>query len=96
MSLQENESKCEILTRKTNEDKDEKKYYEMQSIQTQQSILQLEEAAEKMQISVDKLKPFEVIKFNLIIICKRVSVRIIIFCAYKFTILFYNRCAEYT
>jgi len=52
--------KCETLIKKTNEDKDEKKRYEHQTIPMQQSILQLDEAAEKMQQSIDELKPFEV------------------------------------
>lgn len=42
------------------EDNDEKKRYAHQTIPVQQSILQLEEATEKMQQSVDELKPFEV------------------------------------
>lgn len=52
--------KCEMLSRKTDEDIEEKRRYEVQSVPTQQSILQLEEAADKMQHSVDELKPFEV------------------------------------
>jgi hypothetical protein len=52
--------KCEILARKTNEDTEEKRRYEVQSEPIQQSILQLEEASDKMQHSVDELKPFEV------------------------------------
>lgn len=52
--------KCETLMKNMNEDNDEKKRYEHQTIPMQQSILQLEEAAEKMQQSVDELKPFEV------------------------------------
>lgn len=52
--------KCEILMRNMNEDNNEKKRYEHQTIPMQQSILHLEEAAEKMQQSVDELKPFEV------------------------------------
>lgn len=59
--LQENKSKCEMLTRKTNEEIVKKKHYELQTIPMQQSIVQLEKAAEKMQQSVDELKPFEVI-----------------------------------
>ncbi|XP_060840661.1 coiled-coil domain-containing protein 42 homolog [Rhopalosiphum padi] len=55
----ENESKCEILIRKTNEDNEETKRYEQQTVPMQQSILKLEEAAEGMQRSVDELKPFE-------------------------------------
>lgn len=43
------------------EDIEEKERYEQQTVPTQQSILQLEEAAEKMEKSVDELKPFEVI-----------------------------------
>lgn len=46
----------------TREDNQEKERYEQQTVPTQQSILQLEEAAEKMEKSVDELKPFEVIK----------------------------------
>lgn len=52
--------KCEMLARKTNEDIEEKRRHEIQMVPTQQSILQLEEAAEKMQQSVEELKPFEV------------------------------------
>lgn len=44
----------------TNEDNDEKKRYEHHTIPIEQSILQLEGAAEKMQQTVDELKPFEV------------------------------------
>uniref|UniRef100_A0A2S2QS42 Coiled-coil domain-containing protein n=1 Tax=Sipha flava TaxID=143950 RepID=A0A2S2QS42_9HEMI len=55
----ETEMKCEILARKTNEDTEEKRRYEVQSEPIQQSILQLEEASDKMQHSVDELKPFE-------------------------------------
>jgi len=47
-----------------NEDIVEKKRYEYQLIPMQQSILQLEEAAEKMQLSVDELKPFEVYQYT--------------------------------
>jgi len=52
--------KCETLIKNTNEDNDEIERYERQAIPMEQSILQLEEAAEKMQQSVDELKPFEV------------------------------------
>lgn len=52
--------KCKMLERKTNEDIEEKRRHELQMVPTQQSILQLEEAAEKMQQSVEELKPFEV------------------------------------
>lgn len=52
--------KCDLLIRKTNEDIEEKERYEYQLVPMKQSILQLEEAAEKMQLSVDELKPFEV------------------------------------
>ncbi|KAL5241958.1 hypothetical protein ACI65C_009368 [Semiaphis heraclei] len=55
----ENELKCEILTRKTNEDDEETKRYEQQTVPMQESIIKLEEAAERMQHSVDELKPFE-------------------------------------
>lgn len=57
-----------MLIRKTNEDTEEKKRYELQSIPSHQSILQLEEAAEKMQLSVDNLKPFEVNSIRLFIV----------------------------
>jgi len=57
--------KCEILTRKTNEDDEETKRFEQQTVPMQQSILKLEEAAEGMQHSVDELKPFEVSKLNI-------------------------------
>lgn len=54
-----------MLIRKTNEDDEETKRYEQQTIPMQQSILKLEEAAEGMQRSVDELKPFEVkINYN--------------------------------
>jgi len=52
--------KCDFLVKKTNEDIEEKERYEYQLVPMKQSILQLEEAAEKMQLSVDELKPFEV------------------------------------
>lgn len=58
--MQETELKCEILIKKTNEDIEEKNRYEYQLVPMQRSILQLEEAAEKIQLSVDELKPFEV------------------------------------
>jgi len=58
--------KCEILTRKTNEDNEETKRYEQQTVPMQQSILKLEEAADGMQRSVDELKPFEVNKKSII------------------------------
>ncbi|VVC38194.1 Hypothetical protein CINCED_3A017417 [Cinara cedri] len=55
----ENELKCEMLERRTNEDVEVRKRYEEQIVPMQQSILQLEEASEKMQHSVEELKPFE-------------------------------------
>lgn len=44
----------------TREDVEERDRYAQQTVPTQQSILQLEEAAEKMEKSVNELKPFEV------------------------------------
>lgn len=57
--------KCEMLIKNTNNDNDEMERYERQTIPMEQSILQLDEAAEKMQQRVDELKPFEVRIYNL-------------------------------
>lgn len=46
--------------KRMNEDIEEKNRYEQQMVPMQQSILELEVTAEKMQISVDELKQFEV------------------------------------
>lgn len=68
-----------MLTKKTNEDIEVRKHYEQQIVPMQQSILQLEEAAGKMQHSVEELKPFEVNIIKLTFMVLQVLIILIVY-----------------